>query len=298
MFKLKRLILALIALPILLIIVVIVGVLLFANTAARKGIEAGATYALGVDTTLQSASVGLFSGKFGLSGLKVANVKGYSADKFMSLGEGNVAVSLGSLTKDTIEVPTFSLDTIEVNLEKKDGKANYQAIMDHLSGLSKGTQPSNKPADQGGGKKLIVHDLSIKHVVVNADLVGVVGNVKIPIDEIKLQDVGKGTGKGVGDSGVTVGQLSSIIVQAVLAAAVEKGGNLLPGDMMGDLKGGLDKLGDLKDVGVQVVGKAGEAAQQLGKSVQGAAEEGAKQLQKVGEGLGDQLKGIIPGGKK
>jgi hypothetical protein len=299
MSKLKKIILALIAIPILLIVALLIGVVLFANTAAKRGIEAGATYALGVDTSLQSASVGLFSGKFGLSGLKVANVKGYKADKFMSLGDGNVAVSLGSLTKDTIEIPTFNLDTIEVNLEKKDGKANYQEIMDHLSGLSKGTQPSNKPADQGGGKKLIVRDLTIKHVVVNADLVGgPIGTVKIPIDEIKLKDVGKGTGKGVADSGVTVGQLSSIIVQAVLAAAVENGGNLLPADMVGDLKGQLAKLDGLKDVGVQVVGKAGEAAQQLGKNLQGAAEEGTKQLQKVGEGIGDQLKGILPGGKK
>jgi len=138
-----------------------------------------------------------------------------------------------------------------------------------------------------------VRDLTIRHVVVNADLVGVVGNIKIPIDEIKLQNVGKGTGTGVADSGVTVGQLSSLVVQAVLAAAVEKGGGLLPADVVGDLKGGLDKLGGLKDVGVQVIGKAGEAAQQIGKSVQGAAQEGAKQLQKVGEGL----KGILPGKK-
>jgi len=132
MSKLKKLLLILIATPILLIIILLVGLSLFANAAARKGVEAGATYALGVNTTLQSASVGIFSGKFGLTGLKVANVQGYKADKFLSLGEGNVAVSLGSLMKDTIEVPTFSLDTIELNLEKKEGKANYQVIMDNL----------------------------------------------------------------------------------------------------------------------------------------------------------------------
>ncbi len=294
MSKLKKLLIILVSVPILLIAIAVVCISLFANTAARKGIEAGATYALQVPTTLQSASVGILSGKFGLSGLKVANVPGYKADKFLSLGEGNVAVSLGSLMKDTIEVPTFSLDTIEVNLEKKDGKANYQVIMDNLAKLSKGGDTSKKPADQGGGKKLIIKELTIRHVVVNADLVAVVGNVKIPIDEIKLQNVGQGTGKGMAGSGVTIGELSSLVVQAVLAAAVQNGGGILPADVLGDLKGGLDQLGGLKDVGVQVIGKAGDAAKQLG----GALEEGAKGLQKAGESIGDQLKGILPGGKK
>ena len=224
MSKLKKLLLVLIATPILLIIIALIGLSLFANAAARKGVEAGATYALGVNTTLQHASVGLLSGKFGLSGLKVANPAGYKADKFLSLGDGNVAVSLGSLMKDTIEVPTFSLDTIEVNLEKKDGKANYQVILDNLAKLSKGTEPSTKPTAQGGGKKLIIKDLTIRKVVVHADLVGAPGAVggvlnqatavTIPIDEIKLQNVGKGTGKGVADSGVTVGQRTSAWLSA------------------------------------------------------------------------------------
>ena len=296
MSKIKKLLLILIGAPIVLLIVAIVLLLLFANSAARQGVEAGASYALGVKTTLDRASVGIFSGKFGLGGLKVANVQGYKADKFMSLGDGKVAVSLGSLMQDTILVPSFSLDTIEVNLEKRDGKANYQVIMDNLGKVSKGSQPSSKPTSEGGGKKLIINELTIRHVKVTADLLAV-GPVTIPIDEIKLTNVGKGTGKGVADSGVTVGQLSSIIVQAVLGAAAEAGGNILPKDVLGDIKGGLDQLGGLKDVGVQVVGQAGQAAQQIGGAIQGAAQEGAKQIDNIQKGIGDQLKGILPGKK-
>lgn len=307
MSKLKKLLLVLIGVPVLLIIVAVVGLMLFIDSAAKAGIEKGATYAMGVNTTLDSASIGLFSGKFGLSGLNVANPAGYKDAKFLSLGDGKVAVSLGSLTKDTIEVPTFALDTIVVNLEKKEGKANYQVILDNLAKLSKGGEPSSAPPEQGGGKKLIVNELTIRNVTVKADLLGAPGAVgavvnqpiTIPISEIKLTNVGKDTGRGVAGSGVTVSQLSSIIVQAVLAAAVENGGNLLPGDIAGELKGALGNLDGLKDVGVQVVGKAGEAAQQIGKEVgkqlEGAANEAQKKLEKAGEELGDKLKGIIPG---
>jgi hypothetical protein len=302
MSRLKKLMLVLIGVPVLLIIVAVVGLVLFIDSAAKTGIEKGATYAMGVNTTLDSASIGLFSGKFGLSGLKVANPAGYKDERFLSLGDGRVAVSLGSLTKDTIEVPTFALDTITVNLEKKDGKANYQVILDNLAKLSKG-DPSSAPPEQGGGKKLIINELTIRNVTVKADLLGAPGAVgavvnqpiTIPISEIKLTNVGKDTGRGVAGSGVTVSQLSSIIVQAVLAAAVENGGNLLPGDIAGELKGALGNLGDLKNVGVQVVGKAGEAAQQIGKQLEGAANEAQKKLEKAGEELGDKLKGILPG---
>jgi hypothetical protein len=295
MSKLVKILLLAIGTPLLLIILALVVGMFFIDAAAKKGIEAGATYALGVNTTLDSASVGIVSGKFGLSGLRVANAPGYPSDKFMSLGDGRVAVSLGSLMNDTIEIPSFSLDTIDMNLEKKEGKANYQVIMDNLAKLSKpGTQPS-KPAE-GGGKKLVIDELTIRKVKVRADLIGLGAPVTVPIEEIKLHNVGK-TGSGVGGSGVTVGQLSSIIVQAVMAAAVENGGGLLPKDILGDLQGGLQQLGGLKDVGVQVVGKAGEAAKDLSKNLQGVAEEGAKELDEAKKQL-EGLKGLLPGGDK
>ena len=306
MSKLKKLLLILIATPILLIVIAVVGVYLYANSIAKSQIQTQATRALGVTTTLGSASVGILSGKFGISGLKVANPQGYTPDKFMSLDDGKVAITLSSLMKDTIVVPTFSLDTIEVNLQKKDGKANYQVIMDNLAKLSKGGEPS-KPAE-GGGKKFIINDLTIRHVVVKADLSGMTGpvgqvlhgggNVTIPIEEIRLQNVGKDTGSGMGGSGVTVAQLTSLVVQAVMAAAAENGKGILPADILGEIKGGLNQIGGLAGVGVQVIGKAGEAAQQIGGALQGAAQEGVKQLEKAGEGLGDKLKEVLPGKKK
>jgi hypothetical protein len=226
------------------------------------------------------------------------------------MGEGNVAVSIPSLTKDTITVPTLVLDNINVNLQRKDGSANYQVILDHLKQLGGAQKPQPAPSESGG-KKLIINDLSIRHVTVHADLgapgpLGQLATVTVPIDEIKLTNVGKGTGSGVGGSGVTLSQLSSFIVQAVLGAAAEKGADL--GPIAGELKNAVAQIGDLQNVGVQVVGKAGEAAQQLGQQLnqatQGinkATENVSKQLEdatKKGQEQLDKLKGLIPGGEK
>src|SRR5688572_21900868 len=87
-----------------------------ANSLARKGIETGATYALGVDTSLGSARVGIFSGELGLSRLDVHNPDGFQSHHFLELGHGGVAVTLPTLLKDTIEVPRFSLDAMNVYL--------------------------------------------------------------------------------------------------------------------------------------------------------------------------------------
>jgi len=113
-----------------------------------------------------------------------------------------------------------------------------------------------------------------------------VTKVTVPVEEIHLQNVGK-TGTGVGGSGVTVGQLSSLIVQAVLDAAAKAGNGILPADMLGDLQTRLANIGDLKNL----TGDVGKKAEEAAKTV----EDGAK---KAVDGAGKALQGLIPGAKK
>ena len=61
------------------LLVVVIGAVLVsqANKVARVAVEKGGTYALGVQTTLNDASIGVLSGRFGMSGLRVANAQGF-----------------------------------------------------------------------------------------------------------------------------------------------------------------------------------------------------------------------------
>lgn len=306
----------------LMIALIVIGLAII-NIAARKGIEAGATYALGVPTTLGSARVGVFSGEFGMSGLKVANPQGFPAPHFLSLNEAAVAVSLGSLMKDTIEVPTFSLDGIDVHLERREGRSNYQVILDNLEKLSggKGKEPASPTRRPDEGKKLVIRDLTIRRVTVHVDMLGIEGataaigdatgasaTVTVPINEIKLKDVGK-TGTGVGGTGVTVGQIADIVVEAIMAAVVQTGGDLLPKDLLNDIGRQLGDLGGLADVGLEVGGQAVDVAAKFGqeatKAIEGAAKDAgsavegaAKEAGKAVEELGKGLEGILGGSKR
>ena len=308
MSKFVKILLALVATVVLLLVAGVIVVILSINSIAKKSIEAAGTYAMGVPTTLDSASIGLFSGQFGLSGLNIANPAGYKGKQFFALGQGDLAISAASLQGKTIVVPLLALSDINLSLEKHGDKANYQVIMDNLTKLSKGDAAPKPASDGSPEQKLIINDLVIKNVRVRAELIGG-GNaltdavakaavVDVTIPEIRLQNVGR-TGSGVGGSGVTVSQLSGIVMEAILSAVANSPGGLIPAELLGDLKGNLGKLGELSkladvkslgDVGNAVGGKAGEA-------IKGAAEKGGKAVEDLTKNL-PGFGGLIPGQKK
>lgn len=307
MNKLLKIVLALAAVTALLLIVGVFVLIASINSVAKRFIESGGTYAMGVPTTLKSADIGLFSGNFGLSGLSIANPSGYKGQQFFLLGDGKLALSLSSMQGDVITVPLLALSDINLSLEKQGDKANYQVILDNLAKLSSPSAsdkpkpaPSPSPAADGPEKKLIITELVIRNIKVHAELVGggnavtdvlnKASSVDVTIPEIRLSNVGK-TGDGVAGTGVTVSQLSSIVVQAILSA-VANSGSAISADLVGDLKGSLGKLGDLSkfaDV---------KQLESLGKDVGQAAAGAVDKAKQGAEELKQGLESLIPGGKK
>ena len=258
MKKLVKLVLALI----MLLIVVCLGAFFYIDTIAKAAIEKGSTAALGVQTKLGSAKLKIFDGQLKMSGLDVANPAGFQSKHFLNLKDGDVAVTLGSLTHDVVEVPHLTLADLDVNLEKKAGKSNYQVILDNLKGSETDSSPSSKE-----GKRFIIKNLDIKNVKVHLDMLGVGGNlskINVPIDEIKLENVGSDSNKGV-----LLKDLTGVIIKAIFAAAIDKGGSLIPADIGGELKNGLaqlqglEKLAHVKDLG-KVAGDIAKPVGELG----------------------------------
>jgi len=268
---------------------------LYADSIAKTGIEKGSTYALGVPTTLGSADVGIMSGTFAMQGLSVQNPPGYKDAAFFELGTGGVEVGLGTLTKDVVEIPILELSGIRLNLERNSKGANYQTIMDNLKKLQ---GAESKPSAESSGKKFIVRQVLIRDVKVKADLIGLPGSVSevtVPIHEVRLSNVGTAEG------GVSMGQLAGDIVKAVMASAAAEGGGIIPADLLTDLKGGLSQLPGLDKLGIESVGKVGDAAKSAIEGLGGVVQDAGKELQKGAEdvvkGVGDGLKGLLPGKK-
>jgi uncharacterized protein involved in outer membrane biogenesis len=291
-----------------LVVVLIAAGVFFAisrvDSLAKAAVERGGTYATGVQTTLDSASVGLMGGTFEMSGLRIANPEGFKSDRFFSMGSGGVAVSYDTLQQPVVVLPMLRLSDLTVNLERNEGKTNYKVILDNLNRLSSGRERT--PAETSDDKRFVVNELEISNVNVRVDMVGLGSaspSVSVPIERIKLSHVGKGQG-GVADSGVTMGQLSSIVLQAVLSAAVDAGGGIIPAEILGDLQSQLASLDGLKNVGVEFVGKAGETAKQLKSAgenirstVDGATDKAKEAADELKKGV-DGLKDLIPGKKK
>ena len=245
------------------------------DSIAKGAIEKGGTYALGVETKLDSASVRPLRGKFALAGLSVENPEGFKDPYFLELGDGAVAISMETLSQEQIELPELNLDGINVTLIKHKDGANYEVILDNLKKISGEKKEDKEPAPKKSGepaKTFVIRQVNITNVHVKANMVaggGELTSVTMDIDKIELENLGE-------KNKVTADKLAAILMQALITAIFEKGGGVLPDDIMGGLKSGLGGLESLGDMGVSFASGAGKELGTLGENVGGALEDAAK----------------------
>lgn len=285
-----------------LVLVAALGVVVVAfwiNDLAKAGIEEGATYALGVNTQLNRAKVGIYSGQFAMSGLKVDNPANFTTPFFMQLKEGEVAVSLGSLTQDVVELPLLGLSGIDIYLEYNGKKGNYEVILENLQRLQPPSDPDQpqpeEPEDQApqDSKKFVVRKIAIRDINVHAD-VKIVGDQTTKIDlnipEILLSDVGSGS-----EEGMQLSQLSGVLIKAILEASLKQGGDLLPQAVLGGLNNGLQ---DIEALGQDVATEVGKAIEETGKTLDEAGQavdDVTQQIERTGKQLEENFGGLLKG---
>ncbi len=279
----------------LLVIVAIVGILIYLDAIVKSSVERGATMALGVSTTLDSADLELLGGSVELDGLKVSNPEGFEAEHFLTLDETEVVVSMQSLRQPVVRVPKIELDDLHVVLERREGKANYQVIMDNLGRFRKSDDAEPAP-DEAEGKRYIIDELSIEGARVDVQLLPVGGGLttaKIELPEINVTDIGAEDGKGV-----LLSELSGIVVQAVLEAISQSAGDKLPVAIMDELDSGLDALGNLGELGLGALDDLKEAGGKLSEIGRNLGENSEEAIKDVGDKAGDATGKALEGAGK
>ncbi len=278
----------------LLVVVVIAvgGAYFYLDSIAKKAVERGGEMALGVPTTLDNIHISLLGGEASLSGLRIANPAGFSAQTFMGLGQGDAAVSLNSLLSDTIVVPRVRLSNIQVNLEQNGQKNNIQPLLARAKSMSgqgqgKKAQPA---ASSESGKKFIIEYFSLNDVQVNADLkvLGETSKVNMVLPQIELRNLGSDEG------GLPMPELIQKVVQAVLSAAQNSSGQFSPA--LAQLLSG--QLNGLDGVKTEVVGKAKAEVEKAVKQLQDKVNLPPDAEKALGEKAGELMKGILGGDKK
>ena len=111
--KILRIVLSLI---VVLIVLVVVVIHLFGNSALKAGIETAASKSLNVGVNIDDVDLSILGGKIGFQKLVIDNPPGYEHDKLLELGDARVAVDIGSLLTDTVNIKEIKL--IAVNFSK------------------------------------------------------------------------------------------------------------------------------------------------------------------------------------
>lgn len=306
MKKIKRLL----AVLLLLVIAAALVVAVYIDSIAKTAVEQGGALALGAPTTLTDADVQVTRGRFEMAGLHIANPhnENFETPHFLTLGAGELEISLLSLMQSTVEVPMLSLDQLEVVVEKKDGKTNLDVIMANIGKLGGKDDGAPKPADESGKrfKVKLVRVTGTRLLLASAPLGSPEKPYLIEVPEIVLHDVGSDT-----DKGVLIKELTGVLVAAVMRSIVENAGDAIPAAALNTLKGSLDKLGDFGKLSTELIGGVkdlgagalGEAAKGVGESLEkidkGVKDVG-KEVEKAGKELGNVGKGLenLLGGKK
>lgn len=296
--KLVKVIVALAAGVVLLLVLGVVIVFVQVDRIAKAGIERGGTSVLGVKTTVRTADVGILAGTFDLAGLEIANPDGYPSPHLLTLQDADVAVTLSSLMEDTVTLPELRIGVMDINLDRTGGVANFQKILDHIGTSEKG----DGGAKSEGGKKFVINTLVLEgakvHVTGVPGLTFAAGDIAVTVPEIRLEHVGS-------KDPLTTREIVSLVVKTIMSATIEAGGGIIPADLLGDLRGQLDQLVGLDDLGITAVGdvgkiantiagKAGEAIDDAVEDVKGKVDE---QIDDAKKQINDRLKGVLPGKK-
>jgi hypothetical protein len=256
-----------------LLIVVVIAVNLFADSAVKMAIETAGTKTLQVPVAVDSVNLSILGGKIGFKNLSIDNPPGYKHERLLELGDAKIAVETGSLLTDIINIKEIKLDGMNVVLEQRGVTSNN--IQDIIKALPAKDEEPNKPSEpaEPGGKKLHIDTLQITNTQVKVKLLplpGKLDTLTLKLAPIEMTDLG-------GENDIDTGALISKILLAVAGGIAEQGAGLLPDDMLGSLKSQLGKLGALsssvlkagKDVGGGVIKGAGDATKGITDGIKG-----------------------------
>ena len=235
---------------IILVIVAVVAVYFVRNMLVEKGVEAGSTYALGVETDLGSASLELGGGSLALNNFVVSNPPGFEAENCLTLKRGIFDVDAGSVLDDEVKVDSFIIEGVTLNLEQIDRKGNFQVLLDNIKRLDLSSSEESQKFRIG---LIALRDIQVSG---SLSLLGRKAEKSFKLDNFTLRDVGS-------DNGAKISEVTAMIVKTLISKALAQGGGLFP-------EGFGANLGELKDQGIEKAKtEATDKLKDMGKSLTG-----------------------------
>jgi len=208
-----------------LVIVVVVAIGLFLDSAIKKGVETVGPQIAKVEIKLDGVSLSLLSGSGKVKGLIVGNPEGYKTPNAISVGSASLAVSPGSVLSDKIVVKSVRVEAPEITFEGGLAGNNLSKILDNVNATVGGTtdkaaKPESK--DQKGGKKLQVDDFLITGAKVKVSIKGTGGfAAPVPLPDIHLTNLGQGP------DGITPAELTQKVLSAITESTLKNAAGVI-----------------------------------------------------------------------
>ena len=259
----------------LMMVLIAMGVFYFyRNTLVKAGIEEGGSYALGVPVTLDSAKMNFGSKNMTIRGLTIDNPPNYKLPSFLEMDHGSISIESGSLRNKELTVSTIALDGIGLTIEKQEGQTNYDAILENINRFV-----SEEPGeDEEPQVTLKVNEIILTDITVSATLLPIGGELSradLTISEVIIDDFDS-------NEELTIGELTSIITNALLKDVFKAGKGILPDELLSglgkSLKGAASQLGDLRGVSLDTLTDSSEKVVEKGKEIGGKLKETGKKL--------------------
>ena len=247
----------------LVIVVLIVGIAVlihfFGNSLLKTGIETAASKTLSVPVNIDDMDFSILGAKVGFQGLVIDNPPGYKHEKLLEVGDACIAVSTGSLLKDTVNIKEIMLDNVNVVLEQRGVTSNN--LQDIIKAIPKSEEPEDKT--KKAGKKLHIDKLELTNITVNAKLLPVPGKidtVTLKLDPIRMTDLGS-------DDKLDVATLTGKILLAIATGVAKQGAGILPEGVTNALGTTLGITADVGKAAVEGGAKLLEGGADAGKGI-------------------------------
>jgi hypothetical protein len=232
-----------------LLLVAIGGIIFYLDSLVQRGIEVAGSRVLGTAVTVDSVFLSPLSGSGSISGLRIANPEGFDSPYAFELGEVSMALNLGSLSTDLVEVDSVIITSPRITYETTISNDNIRALMRNIE---TGGSDSQEETAAAPGKDIIIHDFQI--LSPQLDLVTAVASAPVQLRDIQL------TGIGTGNNGVTARELTRMILSRINQAIIE--GNI-PG-LEGLRNEARERLQEVED---EARSRVDDAVEDLGNSL-------------------------------
>jgi uncharacterized protein involved in outer membrane biogenesis len=212
----KKLIIRVSIALIILIILGVVAVGIFLDSAVKRGIETVGPMLTKVEVKLDSVSLSLLSGAGKIKGLVVGNPTGFKTPSCIQVGSGSLSLQPGSVFSDKIIIKSINLQGPEITFETDLKGNNLSKLLSNVEAATGGGEQQDPKAAKKAQRKLQVDDFLITGAKVHVSLTALgTKSATVPLPEIHL------SGLGQGPDGITVAELTKRVLQEVEKAAVQ-----------------------------------------------------------------------------